>query len=211
MCKRAPKEEWTMSGGTLIFDEIYSAYRGRILRYLSRLVGEAEAEDLTQETFLKAGKRLEDFRGESQILTWLYRIATNTALDKLRSPSFRELIQIRPAPGLSEEVTQHIDTTTSPTVERQIIREEMNTCIRGVIDRLPEHYRTIIVLSNLEGLKDSEIADILGQSTSAVKIRLHRAREQLRKELSSTCVFYRDEENELACDLKLISTDSPDS
>jgi RNA polymerase sigma-70 factor, ECF subfamily len=96
-------------------------------------------------------------------------------------------------------------------VERQVIREEMNACIRNVIDRLPENHSTIIVPSNLEGLRDSEIADILGQSTGAVKIRLHRARGQLRKELSSSCVFYRDEENEPACDLKLISADASDS
>jgi RNA polymerase sigma-70 factor, ECF subfamily len=197
-----------MDEGTLNFEEIYTTYRERILRYLSRYVGEAEAEDLAQETFLKAGKKLESFRGESQLLTWLYRIATNTALDKKRSPSYRELVQILPSTEPIEGASLHVDTTAPPTVERQVIREEMSACIRRVIDRLPESYRTIIVLSNLEGLKDSEIAEVLDQSTSAVKIRLHRAREQLRKELSSSCVFYRDEENELACDLKSMSVDS---
>ena len=200
-----------MGDSELNFDEIYTAYRERILRYLSRLVGEAEAEDLTQETFLKAGRKFADFRGESQILTWLYRIATNAAVDRFRSPTGRELIQIQPSAGPVEETLPHVHSPAPPTVERQAIKEEMNACIRNVIDRLPERYRTVIVLSNLEGLKDAEIADVLGQSTSAVKIRLHRAREQLRKELSSTCVFYRDEENELACDLKSISGDGPDS
>jgi RNA polymerase sigma-70 factor, ECF subfamily len=200
-----------MDEGALNFEEIYTTYRGRILRYLSRLVGGAEAEDLTQETFLKAGKKLESFRGESQLLTWLYRIATNTALDKMRSPSYRELVQILPSTEPVEGASGQTRTTAPLTVERQVIREEMSACIRRVIDRLPESYRTIIVLSNLEGLKDGEIAEVLGQSTSAVKIRLHRARERLRIELSSSCVFYRDEENELACDLKSISVDPPGS
>lgn len=200
-----------MDGGELNFDEIYTTYRERILRYLSRLAGEAEAEDLTQETFLKAGKKLDGFRGESGVLTWLYRIATNTALDRLKSPGYRDLVQIRPSAEPPEGASFDIAAPGSPTVERQVIKEEMNACIRNVIDRLPGSYRTIIVLSNLEGLKDGEIAEVLGQSTSAVKIRLHRARERLRKELSSACVFYRDEENELACDLKSASGDAPDS
>ena len=88
----------------------------------------------------------------------------------------------------------------SPTVEEQAIREEMSSCVRGVVDRLPEEYRTVIVLSDLEGFKDGEIADILGVSPAAAKIRLHRARANLRKALSTQCVFYRNDENELACD-----------
>ncbi len=200
-----------MTGNTLIFEDIYTTYRERILRYLSRLVGAHEAEDLTQETFLKAGRRLEDFRKDSHILTWLYRIATNTALDRLRSPAFRNLVQIGPSPDEAEEAAARADGPARPAIERELIREEMNSCIRGVIDRLPENYRTVIVLSNLEGLKDCEIAEVLGERTGAVKMRLHRARERLRQELSATCVFYRDEENELACDRRLLDTDTPAS
>ena len=202
-----------MAEDTLIFDEMYTMYRERILRYLSRLVGETEAEDLTQETFLKAGRKLEGFRGDARPLTWLYKIATNTALDRLKSPSFRQLVQIEPAPGPVENASECAPLPGNPSpshnVERQLIREEMSACIRNVIERLPENYRTIIILSNLEGLKDREIAEVLGERTGAIKIRLHRAREQLRKELSLMCVFYRDEENELACDLKSLSEVSP--
>jgi RNA polymerase sigma-70 factor (ECF subfamily) len=88
------------------------------------------------------------------------------------------------------------------TVEQQAIREEMSSCVRGVVDRLPDNYRTAIVLSDLEGFKDGEIAEVLGLTLSATKIRLHRARARLKQELSSCCVFYRNEENELACDRK---------
>ena len=76
--------------GGLTLDGIYKDHRRRVLIYLTRLVGEAEAEDLTQEVFVKVGKGLKDFRGESHLLTWIYRIATNTALDRLRSPAFNQ-------------------------------------------------------------------------------------------------------------------------
>ena len=188
----------------LRFEEIYAGFHAKIVRYLTRLVGEAEAEDLAQETFVKVGQALEGFRGESQLHTWVYKIATNTALDRLRSPSFRETSH---DPATIESIVSIEDvgvwTGRKPlTVEQQAIREEMSSCVRDVVDRLPDNYRTAIVLSDLEGFKDSEIAEVLGLTLSATKIRLHRARARLKQELSSCCVFYRNEENELACDRK---------
>jgi RNA polymerase sigma-70 factor, ECF subfamily len=89
-----------------------------------------------------------------------------------------------------------------PSTEQRLIRDEMNGCIREIVQTLPEQYRSIIVLSELEGLKDNEIAEILGLTLQAAKVRLHRARARLRKELGVACVFYRDELNEFACDRK---------
>jgi RNA polymerase sigma-70 factor (ECF subfamily) len=78
----------------------------------------------------------------------------------------------------------------------------MNGCIREIIETLPEAYRSVIVLSELEGFKDSEVANILGLSLEATKIRLRRARTRLKEELKTACIFYRDERNEFACDRK---------
>ena len=78
----------------------------------------------------------------------------------------------------------------------------MTECLREFMDRLPETYKTVMVLSELQEFKNSEIAEILGISLNTVKIRLHRARERLRKELETGCNFYRDERNEFACDRK---------
>ncbi len=184
------------------FDDIYAAFHAKIVRYLTRLVGETEAEDLAQETFVKVGQSLEGFRGEAQLHTWVYKIATNTALDRLRSPSFKEASH---DPAFVESIVsiEAMDAGRKRlSVEQQAIREEMSSCIREVIYRLPDTYRTAIVLSELEGFKDSEIAEVLGLTVSATKIRLHRARGRLKQELSSCCVFYRNEENELACDRK---------
>ena len=153
---------------------------------------------------MKVGQALEGFRGEAQLQTWVYKIATNTALDKLRSPSLRETSH---DPACIESIVSIKDVDVwvgqkKLSVEQQAIREEMSSCVREVTCRLPDTYRTGIVLSDLEGFKDGEIAEVLGLTLSATKIRLHRARARLKKDLSSHCVFYRNEENELACDRK---------
>ena len=83
------------SEGKPEFQDIYTAFNEKVRRYLARLVGEAEAEDLTHEVFIKASKALDDFRGESSLSTWIYRIATNTALDRLRSPDFKRSAEER--------------------------------------------------------------------------------------------------------------------
>ncbi len=195
------------TGNDLDFHDIYQTFHPKIVRYLTHMIGRRDAEDLTQEVFVKVNEGLNTFRGESQLSTWLYRIATNAALDKLRSPSFRQ----RGQKSLSEELTPDIveivdkDTWTGekkPSLETSLIRKEMNACIRGIVENLPRNYRTVIVLSEFEGFKDDEIAEILGVSIQATKIRLHRARARLKKELEIHCHFYRDERNEFACDRK---------
>ncbi len=81
----------------------------------------------------------------------------------------------------------------------------MNECIRRIVDSLPGDYRTVLVLSEFECLPNVEIAEVLGISLDTTKIRLHRARAKLRKELEAHCNFYRDERNELSCDRKTTS------
>jgi RNA polymerase sigma-70 factor, ECF subfamily len=185
------------------FRKIYDEFRPRILRYLTRLVGEGEAEDLTQEVFVKIDRGLKAFRGESQASTWIYRIATHAALDRLRGPYARERLSKQlstpPVGGVAEEAWA--DDQEAPA-EQKVIRKEMNGCIRAIVDTLPPNYRSVIVLSEMEGLKDAEIAEVLGINLQTAKMRLHRGRAMLKKELSTACVFYRDERNELACDRK---------
>lgn len=187
-----------MSGASLEFQSVHDRFRPRVLRYLTRLVGEGEAEDLTQSVMLKVSEGLPGFRGDSRLSTWIYRIATNAALDSLRHKA------IQP-PSETEFESDERDVppdALTPSVEAAAIRQEMNECIREFIERLPENYRTVIVLSELEGFKNSEIAAILGISLDTVKIRLHRAREKLRQSLQTGCSFYRDVTDELACDRK---------
>ncbi len=190
------------------FHSIYKAFYPKIVRYLANMVGWRDAEDLTQEVFVKVNQALDSFKGESRVSTWIYRIATNSALDKLRSPSFRQrgrksLSGDSIGEGAIEIVDKNAWTGENmPSIETIAVRKEMNQCIRGVVEKLPESYRTVVVLSELEGFRDDEIAEILGVSLNTAKIRLHRARARLKKDLEANCNFYRDERNEFACDLK---------
>ncbi len=187
--------------GDAEFQQIYKTFQPIIVRYLSRLVGRHEAEDLTQEVFIKVSQALESFRGESKLSTWIYKIATNAAFDHQRDPSFARKKQTTVLNISTPEMEIEIEDKR-PSVEKSLIRKEMNQCIRNFIENLPSDYRTVVVLSELEGLKNKEIAEILGITLETVKIRLHRARTRLRKELETHCNFYRDERNVFSCDLK---------
>ena len=194
-----------MSNSEHDFGRLYTEYQPRIRRYLARIVGEHDAEDLTQTVFLKVNQGLKDFRGESTLSTWIYRIAANTAADWMRSPSFRRAIEwVSLSVPFNGEQAEHAaeEYGRLPLVDQALVRREMNQCIRQVVDGLPADYRDAITLSDIEGLKNAEIAERLGVSVDTVKIRLHRARAMLRKAMETRCDLYRDERLGLACDAK---------
>lgn len=172
----------------LEFQAVYDEYQPRILHYLTNLIGENEAEDLTQEVFVKVSKSLENFRGDSKFSTWLYRIATNTAIDKTRSSSFKQEIEISDSEDL-DEVEQQASLMGEETLssEQYIMKKEMVQCFIDYVKNLPVNYRSVVVLSELEGLTNNEIAEILGLSLNVVKIRLHRGKTKLIQELKSHC------------------------
>lgn len=187
------------------FENLYHQYHSPIARYMAQMVGPAEAADVTQEVFAKIDRGLIHFEGRSKLSTWIYRIATNTALDWLRKtqskrpeiPLAAEAVPASPsnpeAPLTSEE--------HSPL--QQVIYSEMNACIRQQVDKLPEKYRTVMVLNSLEELNNQEVAAILEISVDAVKIRLHRARAMLKAILERECRFYSNPASgALACDRK---------
>lgn len=182
------------------FDSIFAEFRPKIHRYLGNLVGESEADDLTQTVFLKVSRSLADFRGESSLSTWIYRIATNTALDHAASSLSRQ----KGAEQLCDEdgSIDDLPDTGSPGTDREYIRREMNACIRGVVDQLPENYRTVLLLSDFEEIPNARIAEILDITHDTVKIRLHRARAALRRSMERQCSLYHDERSELMCDRK---------
>ena len=191
-----------MNTGGLEFSNVYDQYYEKIRRYVERMVGINDAEDVTQEIFMKINKGLKDFEGKSALSTWAYRIATNSALDKIRKrPSCKEKMSLD---AVSDGIGQEpVDLEVrSLSAEREAIRNEMNECIREFVDRLPIDYRTVIILSEMKDLKNQEIADILGISLDTAKIRLHRARVRMKAEFEAGCDFYQDEDGKLACDRK---------
>lgn len=182
------------------FSAVYKEYQPKIQRYLTHLSGEADAADLTQAVFLKVSRSLDGFRGESSLATWIYRIATNTAHDHAVSSLARQ----RGIEQLfdDEGTIDGLPDSGTPGIDQEYVRREMSACIRGVVDQLPENYRTVLLLGEFEELTNAEIAAILDISLDTVKIRLHRGRTALRKAMESQCSFYHDERSELMCDRK---------
>jgi len=189
-----------MIEGKSDFKEIYQTYRHRIRAHMGKIVGEAEAEDLTQEVFTKVSQSLKSFRADSRLSTWIYRIATNAALDRIRKRDRSG--EVLPVDAAGDREDRNAWNGDVERLEHQVIRREMNDCIRNVVSELPEKYRTVLILSEFEGFKDEEIAGIIDLRLESVKIRLHRGRAKLKEELSRRCILYRDERNEFACDLK---------
>ena len=122
------------------FEDIYNEFHLKIRRYLRRLVGPSEAQDLTQEVFARVSQALPHFRADSKISTWVYRIATNAALDRLRSPSLQRATQV------SLE-SQRSLPQESADIEQELVRREMNDCIRQYVEKLPPSYRPVVILS----------------------------------------------------------------
>ncbi len=180
------------SGGVIDFQKIHADFRPKLLRYLTRLVGEQEAEDLTQEVFVKISQALHTFRGESQLSTWVYRIATNAAVDRMRAPSFKRIDRNGVPDGSDVGEVEIVDKDLwtgeeAPSLEQQVCRKERYECYQGFIQDLPPNYRTVVALGELEDLAANEIAEILGLSVDVVKMRLHRGRARLLKALKSHC------------------------
>ncbi len=179
----------------------YEAFRPAIRRHLARLVGEADADDVTHEVFVKALGRLDVLRQAGSVRAWLYRVATNAAMDRLRRRARGEKAQ----DPLDEDSTLDLAGPESRhavalPVESQAIRREMSECVRAVVGRLPAAQRIALVLSEFEGYSDAEIATLTGTSVGNVKIRLHRARARLRGELTRCCRIYTDGRSEVACE-----------
>jgi RNA polymerase sigma-70 factor (ECF subfamily) len=158
------------------FDELYGAHAPRLFGLACRMVGRTEAEDLLQDIFLTAHRKLGLYRGESSLGTWLFRLATNLCVDYLRSRGSR-LAQM-------SEPIEHED---------DIPHHGSAGAILGVVDRLdleralatlPPGCRTVFVLHDVEGLEHGEIGTRLGISDGTSKSQLHKARMRLRKELA---------------------------
>ncbi len=179
----------------VLFDTIYKEYYPRIRRYMNRMVGETNASDLTQEVFLRAFKSFETFEGRSSISTWLYKIASNLAIDSYRSVAARNQKSESSLPPEEEQgfASLMARTPASP------VDEDMLTCVREFVDSLPENYRAAFVLHELEGHSNVEVAGILGITVSTAKIRIHRGKARLKEKMKNGCCLYYDEENRLAC------------
>jgi RNA polymerase sigma-70 factor (ECF subfamily) len=183
------------------FDRLFTGHHKAIYNYVLRMVRDRSlAEELTQDVFVKVYNSLSGFRAESEIATWMFKIATNVCLDHFRSRSYKKSEQTDLI--TSEELIKSSppgDITRMPSAEDELISAEMSSCVRSYIDDLPEDYRAVILLHDQQGFTNPEIAKITGITIDNVKIRLHRARLKMKTVLSSKCSMYRDERDVLRC------------
>lgn len=170
------------------FDKLYRDHVDVIYRFANRLCGETEAaKDLVQETFLNAYRGFNKFRGDAQISTWLYTIASRACLRmrrKRKGAPERELSLEDFIPTSEGEFRLQIPVDgLSP--EEALQNKELRQALDAAIDKLPKKYKMVLVLRDMEGLSAKEVGTIMGLNERAVKSRLHRARLFVRRELSA--------------------------
>jgi RNA polymerase sigma-70 factor (ECF subfamily) len=187
------------------FAQELTTYRDPIYRYvLSMTRDAAEAEDLTQETFLRAHAKLSTLDDPAKLSSWLYRIATNLCYDRFRQASYRNRPQSLDATTKGDTEGGRTETVADPAprLDKVMEQKEMSTCVQQYLVGLSDSYRAVILLHDVEGLTNPEIAEMLGATLATVKIRLHRAREKLRAALSEGCLFTFDERGVFVCEPK---------
>ena len=173
------------NGDQQAFALLVAKYQRRIFRLISRFVADpASAEDIAQETFLRAYRAIANFRGDSQFYTWLYRIAVNTAkrsaLTCARSPVFSENAQ---NPEQDETFPRREQLSSMDTPEAVMASRELVSAVNAAMEELPEELRSAIMLREIEGLSYEEISHILGCPVGTVRSRIFRAREAIARRL----------------------------
>jgi RNA polymerase sigma-70 factor (ECF subfamily) len=169
----------------LFHDLIRPCERSIYLLLLSVLKNEAEAEDAAQETAIKVFLNLHLFRGDALFRTWVLSIARNEALGRLRKQGIRREESIDAATDdQTGDYTPAILTSWREVPSEALEQKELGAILRTAIEGLPEIYRNIVVLRDIEEMSIRETAAVLGISEGAVKVRLHRARAMLQRELA---------------------------
>jgi RNA polymerase sigma-70 factor (ECF subfamily) len=170
------------------FEQLLDRYEDKIFRLAYRFVrNETEAKEVLQDTFLSIWRKLDTFKGDSQFGSWLYRVAANTALMRLRAQRRHPEVSTEELPvGYLDNYGQlppgGENWARRPDDELQ--SDELRHHIQSAVDALPEIYRTVFLLRDVEGLSTEETGEILGISVPTVKTRLHRARIALRDTIS---------------------------
>lgn len=182
-----------------------AAHRVAIHRYITGIVRDAGvAEDLTQETLLRAHQKLATLEDPTRLQSWLYRIATNICHDRFRRSGSR--VRTR---SLDEESSEDTESgrlselpDVGPRLDKVMEQKEMSACVQRYLADLPDPYRAVILLHDEANMTNPEIAEMLGLSLATVKIRVHRAREKLRVALQEACSLAVDDRGVLVCEPK---------
>jgi RNA polymerase sigma-70 factor (ECF subfamily) len=165
------------------FETLVRAHSGRMLSVCRRILrSEEEAKDAVQEAFVSAFRGISKFQGTCQLGTWLHRIAVNASLMRLRARKRRPEESIDELlPAFKDDGHARMEPRDfSPSALQMVETREHREFVRGCIDRLPDLYRVVLLLRDIEEMDTSEAAEVLGVSEGVIKVRLHRARHALR-------------------------------
>jgi len=172
-------------GDLQAFTNLVKRYYGKIFRLAMHVTQNREdAEDVLQETFMKAYEHLDQFKGDSKFYTWIVRIAVNQALMKLRRRRTDKTVSMDEQIDTGEDTVVREVAAWDENPEQRFSREEIGKIMDGAIESLEPIYRSVFVLRDVEDLSTEETAEALGLSVPAVKSRLLRARLQLREKLT---------------------------
>ncbi len=169
----------TLNGQTDAYGELVLRYQDRLFNSLLRVVKTREdASDAAQDAFLQAYQKLDSFRGDSQFFSWLFRIAMNAGLSKLRRKSSKDI-------SLTAKQEQGHDVTddAAPDPSHRMDQTEQQSKVLAALNSLGDEYRVVLTLKEMEGLKYDEIAEIVGCPIGTVRSRIHRARAELKEKL----------------------------
>lgn len=175
-------------GDANAYDELVRRYQRQIYGVIYHMTSHHEdANDLTQEAFVKAWQALKSFKGDSSFFTWLYRIAINRTLNHLKQRKFRDGKHALSLNDLDVDAERHPDLValvSDKTPRRDVALDELKEKLNAAMQRLSENHRTVVTLHDIQGLPHDEIAKILGCNTATVRTRLFYARQQLQGILS---------------------------
>lgn len=169
---------------TVTFERLVRDHKDRIYGYVCRMTNDSpDAEDITQEVFLRAYQSFHAFRHDAAVDTWLYRIATNLVIDRFRRARRAPQVNQWDGSGESDEVREVPDPDRERDPQARLARDELQRQVQKAVFALPTNFRTVVLLHDMEGLSYEEVAQALGCPLGTVKSRLFNARLLLRRKL----------------------------
>lgn len=179
--------EGLIQGDSEAFDSLITLYQDKVVNTCTRFVYDhQEAEDVAQDVFIEIYQSVDNFRGQSKLSTWIYRIAVTKSLDYMRKKTRKKRMgKVKRLFGMDSEDETKIDLQDdSPTPDEIFDSQEQAKILNQAINSLPENQRTAIILSNFEQLSQSEVSQIMGNTVSAVESLIFRAKKNLKHYLS---------------------------
>jgi RNA polymerase sigma-70 factor (ECF subfamily) len=181
-----------LRGDACAFEALFRRHQTYVFNVCYGILGNAEdAADVTQETFMRAHRRMAQFRGEATLSTWLYRVAVNLSITQLRRHARHRLQSLEELPPDAVGALESDARDTEP--ETMLQMQEEGALVRRVLNTLPAEYRAVLALRHFQQLAYEQIAEALGVSLSQVKTRLHRARKMFKERF----LLYTRENDEL--------------